>query len=72
MIPRSITSPKKFIIGQDLLSQLDVFIKDFGNNALLICDDFIVDRVQQDAMPCLEQAGIKACSEKFQYECTDN
>ncbi|PSV43945.1 glycerol dehydrogenase [Photobacterium sp. GB-36] len=72
MIPRSITSPKKFIIGQDLLSQLDVFIKDFGNNALLICDDFILDRVQQEALPCLELAGIKAYCEKFQYECTDN
>ncbi|WP_305829947.1 glycerol dehydrogenase [Photobacterium leiognathi] len=72
MIPRSITSPKKFIIGQDLLAQLDGFIKDFGNNALLICDEFILERVQQQAMPCLEQAGITACAEKFQGECTDN
>lgn len=72
MIPRSITSPKKFIIGQDLLAQLDSFIKDFGNNALLICDEFILERVQQQAMPCLEQAGITACAEKFQGECTEN
>ncbi|KAE8177020.1 glycerol dehydrogenase [Photobacterium carnosum] len=71
MIPRSITSPKKFIIGQNLLPQLDGFIKDFGNNALLICDEFILNKVKAEALPALEKAGITAHAEQFQYECTD-
>ncbi|BDR35225.1 glycerol dehydrogenase [Photobacterium damselae subsp. damselae] len=71
MIPRSVTSPKKFIIGQNLLSQLPDYVKDFGNSAFLICDEFILDRVNQEAIPALQDAGLKGASEKFQYECTD-
>lgn len=71
-IPRSITSPKKFIIGSGLLAQLPDFVKDFGSNALIISDIFIVDRVKKESVAALEKAGLKGYAEQFDFECTDD
>lgn len=70
-VPRSITSPKKFIIGNGMLAQLPDFVEDFGNNALIISDIFIVERVRKESIPALEQAGLKGQAEQFDFECTD-
>ena len=70
-IPRSISSPKQFIIGTQLLSQMNDVIHHFGDNALLICDEFILPRVEQEAIPNIQAENMKAFAEKFQYECTD-
>ncbi|WP_168197651.1 hypothetical protein [Brenneria corticis] len=40
---RSISSPKKFIIAKDLLLDPSAYIKDFGHQALIICDVFSGD-----------------------------
>ena len=69
--PRTITSPKKFFIGDGILSQLHDFVKDFGDNALIICDEFILQKVKDDAVPPLLEKGMKCTAEKFNYECTD-
>lgn len=69
--PRTVTSPKKFIIGTNLLVQLPDYLKDFGDNAFIICDEFILSRVEQEAVSAIEKTdGLTAIAEKFQYECT--
>lgn len=70
-LPRTVTSPKKFIIGSGLLSQLHDYIKDFGNNAFIISDEFILKHVQNSAVNGLKKAGLQGYVEKFNYECTD-
>ncbi|MDI2091098.1 glycerol dehydrogenase [Commensalibacter oyaizuii] len=69
--PRTVTSPKKFIIGSNLLGQLHEYIKDFGTNAVLLCDEFILDRVKKEALPNVQLSGLSGVAEQFQYECTD-
>ncbi|WP_237087783.1 glycerol dehydrogenase [Obesumbacterium proteus] len=46
-------------------------MKDFGDNAFIISDEFILQRVNNEAIAGLEQAGLKGVSEKFNYECTE-
>lgn len=67
---RSVTSPKKFISGQNLLGNLNEHIKAFGDNAYVICDEFILERAKKEAGASIEGAGNKATFEKFNYECT--
>ncbi|OAT57494.1 glycerol dehydrogenase [Obesumbacterium proteus ATCC 12841] len=47
------------------------YVKDFGDNAFIISDEFILQRVNNEAIAGLEQAGLKGVSEKFNYECTE-
>ncbi|OOE97741.1 glycerol dehydrogenase [Salinivibrio sp. MA351] len=69
--PRTVTSPKQFIIGTGLLAQLPESVQDFGSNAYIICDEFFLDQVSQTSLPAIERAeGLAAHVEKFQYECT--
>lgn len=70
--PRTVTSPKKFIVGTGLLAQMHDFVKDFGDNAFIISDEFIVDRVKTESIAGLEKAGLKGSAEKFNRECTDS
>lgn len=70
-LPRTVTSPKKFIIGSGILKDLHEYVKDFGDNALLLCDEFIMDRVNSEALSYLHMAGLNGKVEKFNYECTD-
>lgn len=67
---RSVTSPKKFISGQQLLSTIHDYIKDYGDNVYVICDEFIIERAKREAGQSIESAGNKATFEKFNYECT--
>ncbi|MGZ0042009.1 glycerol dehydrogenase [Paenibacillus ottowii] len=69
-VVRSVTSPKKFISGQNLLSSLNDYIKDYGDKAYVICDEFILERAQKEAGASIEAAGNQVVFEKFQYECT--
>lgn len=69
--PRTVTSPKKFVIGRGLLQQMHDYVKDFGDNAFIISDEFILQRVNDEAIAGLKQAGLKGVSEKFNYECTE-
>ncbi len=71
IVPRTVTSPKKFIIGKGLLAQMHDYVKDFGDNAFIISDEFILDRVQKEAVSALQTANIEAKAEKFNYECSE-
>ena len=68
---RTVTSPKKFIIGSGLLANMADYVAAFGDNVLILSDEFILDRAATHATPALEKAGIQSKVEKFQYECTD-
>lgn len=68
---RTVTSPKKFIIGSGLIANMADYVKAFGDNALLLSDEFILDQVANQATPALETAGITHHIEKFGYECTE-
>lgn len=50
-ITKGIASPGKFLVQADALVDLAVHGKAFGANAYLICDQFIVGRVHEKAMP---------------------
>lgn len=67
---KSVTSPKKYISGQELLSSFNDYMKFFGDNAYIICDEFILERAQREAGKSIEEGGNKAVFEKFNYECT--
>ncbi|GGZ32271.1 glycerol dehydrogenase [Shewanella chilikensis] len=70
-VPRTVTSPKKFIIGKGLLSQMHEYVHDFGDNAFIIADEFILSRLEDEALTGLEQNGINNQLEKFNYECSE-
>ena len=57
--PRTVTSPKKFVIGRGLLQQMHDYVKDFGDNAFIISDEFILPRVKDEAVTGLQKAGLK-------------
>ncbi|CAM3115313.1 glycerol dehydrogenase [Sporolactobacillus spathodeae] len=69
-IAKSITSPKKFIVGKDILANISDYIAPLGNNAYFICDEFIVDRTIKEAGASFQQSGNTATFEKFNYECS--
>lgn len=66
---KSVTSPRKFFVGKRLLENLGEYVKAFGDNAYVICDEFILDRAITEAGPSFNSFG-KAIFEKFNYECT--
>ncbi|GAA0469505.1 MULTISPECIES: glycerol dehydrogenase [Tatumella] len=68
-LPRTVTSPKKFFIGTGMLSKIDSFVKDFGDKALVITDEFMLPGVREQALPALQAAGLQGTAEKFNYEC---
>ncbi|QDH13794.1 glycerol dehydrogenase [Formicincola oecophyllae] len=72
VVPRGIASPSKFIIGPGLLAQLPDVVKDFGTNAIIICDPFILPHVERESLPALAKAGLKGSVEKFNGECCDS
>ncbi|MDN4068425.1 glycerol dehydrogenase [Paenibacillus sp. FSL R5-0407] len=67
---KSVTSPKKFIIGQDLLETIYDYMKHFGDSAYVICDEFILERASKEAGQSIAAGGGKSVFEKFNYECT--
>jgi hypothetical protein len=70
IVPRIVTSPKKFVVGKGLLCQMQDFVKEFCDNAFIICDEFILGRVAEEAVQSLQKADIKATTKKFNYECS--
>jgi glycerol dehydrogenase len=67
---RTVTSPKKFIIGSDLLSEIDEQVRAYGDHAFFICDEFILERVREQAGQALARARVTASYERFGGECT--
>ncbi|GEB76981.1 glycerol dehydrogenase [Sporolactobacillus inulinus] len=69
-LARSVTSPKKFIVGKGILADISSYIRPFGDNAYFICDEFIVDRAANVGGASFRASGLTASFEKFNYECT--
>ncbi|WP_060679495.1 glycerol dehydrogenase [Virgibacillus halodenitrificans] len=67
---KSITSPKRFIVGQHLLEDLSTYTSTYGNHAYVICDEFILDRAQKEAGKSFDEAGNQSEFVKFNYENT--
>ncbi|MFB6468661.1 glycerol dehydrogenase [Cytobacillus sp. Hz8] len=67
---KSVTSPKKFILGQNLLEELSTYTKTYGDHAYVICDEFILERAYKEASKSFEDAGHKSEFVKFNYEIT--
>ncbi|KAA8999398.1 glycerol dehydrogenase [Affinibrenneria salicis] len=70
MTPRSISSPGKFLIASGLLDQLDEHLKVFGNNVLVVCDVFFLDRVSSSLAKGAKESGLNVNVEKFGGECS--
>lgn len=70
-ITKGIASPAKFLVQADALVDLSVHGKAYGAKAYLICDQFIVGRVHEKAMPGFtnEQAAEVAV---FGGQCSDS
>lgn len=68
--PKSITSPKKFIVGQNLLEALPNYTKIYGDHAYVICDEFILERAKEEAGRSFGNEGFKSEFVKFNYEIT--
>ncbi|MGI2856204.1 glycerol dehydrogenase [Shewanella algae] len=71
VVPRTVTSPKKFIIGKGLLAQMHEYVSDFGDNAFIIADEFILGRIEDEAQTGLKLQGITSRVERFNYECCE-
>lgn len=67
---KSITSPKKFIVGHHLLNELSTYTGTYGDHAYVICDEFILDRAHKEAGNSFEKAGHKSEFVKFNYQIT--
>ena len=68
--PRSVSSPKKFLIGAGLFNQVGEYIAEHGNHVFIIADSFFLPRIQNETVAQLAQQGIRAHVEKFGGECT--
>lgn len=71
VVPRTVTSPKKFIIGKGLLAQMHEYVSDFGDNAFIIADEFILGMIEDEAQTELKLQGITSRVERFNYECCE-
>jgi len=67
---KSVTSPKKFILGQHLLRDLAQYTKIYGNHAYIICDEFILKRAEEEAGKSFAAEGHQSHFAKFNYEAT--
>ncbi|CAM4224454.1 glycerol dehydrogenase [Lederbergia lenta] len=67
---KSITSPKKFIVGKNLLEDLSTYTKIYGDHPYVICDEFILERATDEAGKSFEAAGQKSEFVKFNNQIT--
>ena len=45
-------------------------MKDFGDNAFIISDEFFLEKVNKEALSSIKENGLSGFVEKFNYECT--
>lgn len=67
---KSVTSPKKFVVGKNLLEDLSTYTKTYGDHAYVICDEFILDRATKEAGKSFNDVGQKSEFTKFNYQIT--
>lgn len=69
-VAKSVTSPKKFIVGKNILANVNDYITLLGDKAYFICDEFIIDRAAKEGGASFKTKGNQATFEKFNYECS--
>lgn len=67
---KSITSPKKFLVGKGFLPNLPTYTEMFGKKVYIIADAFIADRVRKETMTAYTEAGQEAVVVTFGGENT--
>ncbi|MFO1446121.1 glycerol dehydrogenase [Bacillus sp. Bva_UNVM-123] len=67
---KSITTPKRFIVGQNLLKDLSTYTNTYGDHAYVICDEFILERAKNEAGKSFDDAGHKSEFAKFNLQIT--
>ncbi|KNF09397.1 glycerol dehydrogenase [Gottschalkia purinilytica] len=67
---KSITSPKKFIIGQNILENASEYTKVLGDSAFAICDEFILNEAKGKMTESFSAINHKVTFEKFGGECS--
>lgn len=67
---KSVTSPKKFVVGKNLLEDLSTYTKTYGDHAYVICDEFILERASKEAGKSFQDVGQKIEFAKFNYQIT--
>lgn len=70
MTPRSVSSPKKFLIGAGLFDQVGEYIAEHGDFAFFVADGFCWKRIHASTVPALAAQSIRSHVEKFSGECT--
>ncbi|MEG0718659.1 MAG: glycerol dehydrogenase [Comamonas sp.] len=70
MIPRSVSSPKKFLIGAGLFDQVGEYVAEHGDFAFFVADAFFLNRIHSQTVPSLTAQSIRSHVEKFSGECT--
>ena len=53
MTPRSVSSPKKFLIGAGLFNQVGEYIAEHGDFVCIIADQFFQQRIVEQTVPQL-------------------
>ena len=72
MIPRSVSSPKKFLIGAGLFDQAGEYLAEHGDHVFIIADSFFLERITQSTVPQLQMQGMRSHVEPFAGECTSD
>lgn len=70
MTPRSVSSPKKFLIGAGLFDQVGDYLAEHGDHVFIIGDRFFLPRITERTVPQLQAQGLRAHVETFAGECT--
>lgn len=71
MSVKSITSPMKFLIQADLLSDLGKHTEQYGKTGLVICDPFIAEKAQQQTVASFAEHNVKPVFTTFSGEICD-
>lgn len=70
MVIRSVSSPKKFLIGAGLFDQVGQYIAEYGDFAFFVADSFFLDRIHTETVPGLTAQNLRSHVEPFAFECT--
>ena len=70
MTVRSVSSPKKFLIGAGLFDQVGEYIAEYGDFAFFVADSFFLNRITNQTVPALTTAQMRSHVAPFQGECT--
>ncbi|MHC1696620.1 MAG: glycerol dehydrogenase [Geobacteraceae bacterium] len=69
---KSVSSPNKFFITKDIMSNIAGYTSIYGHTAYVICDEFILSEAENSAGKSLKNGGHEGVFMKFGGENSDN